>query len=169
MSRSTTLAWPCSHPCRHGLAPPKAIADIAESLLGAVFVDAGFSLAAAQGVFDRFFLPFIKRYVSPATAVIASSKTLASMLHSRGCTDWLVDFVDEPAAPSEAPPVGLFDSAPQGGTSVVRCRLVCHGKVLADATGKSEYAAAAVRSALIATCRPQGRNDRVRTASGSRE
>lgn len=36
-----------------GLPPPKACADVVESLVAAVVVDSGFELAAGQELFDR--------------------------------------------------------------------------------------------------------------------
>jgi dsRNA-specific ribonuclease len=40
----------------------KALADLVESLLGAVFVDSGFSMEATWNFFSRFYLPWFERY-----------------------------------------------------------------------------------------------------------
>lgn len=44
----------------------KALADIVEATLGAIFVDSGFDFNAAWTLFEQYHLPWFKRYCTPA-------------------------------------------------------------------------------------------------------
>lgn len=67
---------------------PKVLADVVESLLGAVFEDAGFQLQPCKQIFDKWFIPSIKSYVSTEMLKTDSSIKLANIFKSFGCASY---------------------------------------------------------------------------------
>ncbi|OMJ13714.1 Endoribonuclease Dicer-like protein [Smittium culicis] len=68
--------------------PPKTMGDIHESLMGAVFVDSGFSIKVVEKVFNKIFLPFIKKYVGPHQITLNSVIHIQMLIQSKRCTSF---------------------------------------------------------------------------------
>ncbi|BGP48542.1 Dicer-like protein 1 [Rhodotorula kratochvilovae] len=69
------------------LDPPKAVADIIESLFGALYLDAGFDPGAAQRAFDHMLAPFIAKWISPKSIKVDAIRVLLEHAQSSGCDD----------------------------------------------------------------------------------
>ena len=69
------------------LDPPKAIADIVESLFGAVYLDSGFDPAAVQLVFDTCVAPWLARWITPTSIKVDSIRLLLERAQAGGCHD----------------------------------------------------------------------------------
>ncbi|SPO39203.1 uncharacterized protein PSFLO_04682 [Pseudozyma flocculosa] len=68
---------------------PKAVADVVESSLGAVLVDARFDFDRAERVFEHVYWPFLRRWCTPELAVVPNIKVLTSLLTGkRKCSGW---------------------------------------------------------------------------------
>ncbi|OLY81249.1 Dicer-like protein 1 [Smittium mucronatum] len=65
--------------------PPKTMGDIHESLIGAVYADSGFSLSSTEKVFDKIFLPFIKKFIGPHQITLNSIIHAQMLIQSKKC------------------------------------------------------------------------------------
>ncbi|GAA5854197.1 hypothetical protein JCM8547_001731 [Rhodosporidiobolus lusitaniae] len=70
------------------LDPPKASADIVESLFGAIFIDSGFDPAATQAAFDHCLAPFMETFVNPSSLHVDTIWTLLELAQKNGCDDF---------------------------------------------------------------------------------
>ncbi|KAN0064145.1 Dicer-like protein 1 [Thecaphora frezii] len=141
------------------VAYPKAVADVVESSLGAVLVDAGFEVEPAQRVFDRTYWPFLKKWCSRSMAAIANIKVLARlMVQDRGgrCRRWGLEVVflslrevyssfqldgrdgkDDKSVGKGGEQMEVDNDDSEAGDevkTVARCRIWSHGRVVAEAT-----------------------------------
>ncbi|KAL8293622.1 hypothetical protein RQP46_000323 [Phenoliferia psychrophenolica] len=66
---------------------PKAVADIIESLFGAVFVDCGFSPEGPQASFNHLLVPFFAEWVSPTKLKIDAIRILLETAQAAACDD----------------------------------------------------------------------------------
>lgn len=69
---------------------PKVLSDVVESILGAIFVDAGFDFQVVENAFNYFMRPFIDKHVKPETLKVHPLKTLTTGLQKIGCDGLLV-------------------------------------------------------------------------------
>ncbi|OMJ29989.1 Dicer-like protein 1 [Smittium culicis] len=69
---------------------PKSIGDLVESLLGAVYVDSGFSLDSVQNVFNKLLLPFIDKFIGPHQVTIDSVSHSNLTIQSHGCNGFKI-------------------------------------------------------------------------------
>ncbi|GAA6000094.1 hypothetical protein JCM10207_006049 [Rhodosporidiobolus poonsookiae] len=105
------------------LDPPKAVADIVESLFGALFLDSGFDPVAAQNAFDTMLVPFLSTYVTPTSLKVDAIRTLLEMAQSFSCDD--VSHVSSTLDSRVDPATG--ELIPR----LTRCSVVAHNYVLA--------------------------------------
>ncbi|KAJ3088764.1 hypothetical protein HK102_008011 [Quaeritorhiza haematococci] len=70
------------------LEPPKAISDVFEATLGAVFVDSGFDVEAVWAVMQRTWLPWVSRYIRPSNVKRHPIRELTDILRRSGCDRW---------------------------------------------------------------------------------
>ena len=104
------------------LTAPKATADVVESSLGAIVVDANFDLAAGQRVFDDHILPFLSMYCTPERAVVPNTRLLARLLVP--CSQWSVQI--EYVTPDLQP------AQPDEPAAAAHCRVWFHGILVAQ-------------------------------------
>ncbi|CAM0138922.1 unnamed protein product [Umbelopsis sp. WA50703] len=69
---------------------PKVLSDVVESILGAIFVDAGFDFDVVEKAFNYFMRPFTDKHVKPETLKVHPLKTLTTGLQKIGCDGLLV-------------------------------------------------------------------------------
>ncbi|KAG2171419.1 hypothetical protein INT43_009080 [Umbelopsis isabellina] len=69
---------------------PKVLSDVVESVLGAIFVDAGFDFQVVENAFNYFMRPFIDEHVKPETLKVHPLKTLTTGLQKIGCDGLLI-------------------------------------------------------------------------------
>lgn len=67
---------------------PKVLSDVVESMLGAVFDDAGFDLKPIETIFEKWFLKRIEKDVSPESIVSQPVTKLIITLQHFGCEDF---------------------------------------------------------------------------------
>ncbi|PWN41332.1 hypothetical protein IE81DRAFT_177515 [Ceraceosorus guamensis] len=159
------------------LSPPKAMADICESIMGAVFTDSHFNLEVAKSLFDRLFLPFFKQYVRPETVVIHSTAALSTILQQLGCRNYSLELTEaELYAQKSFKRIDLRYDAPEPSVGL-RCRVVFHGMLLGEGLGvgrqqaQTEAAKAATElldregKALLQRCDCREESARVRQAT----
>ncbi|KAF1798735.1 dsRNA-specific ribonuclease III dicer [Mucor lusitanicus] len=65
--------------------PPKVLSDVVESLIGAVFVDAGFNLDPVLGLFDRLLKPLLDDHISIEAMQQHPLGKLKCMVQEFGC------------------------------------------------------------------------------------
>lgn len=110
--------------------PPKALADVVEALVGAMFVDAKYDYRVVQDFFTRHVLPYFEDmtlYDSFAEKHPVTS--LSRRLNDLGCQDWRLLSGEVPCA---------VDKGVQAVTqSEVVCALLIHGKHFEHATAQS--------------------------------
>ncbi|UZJ52719.1 hypothetical protein CBS101457_002039 [Exobasidium rhododendri] len=70
------------------LKAPKILADVVESMLGAVFVDSGFNLSTAKEYFDKFYRHHFESYFRPETSVVRTPWDFIQFVHYHQCTEW---------------------------------------------------------------------------------
>ncbi|GAA5984285.1 hypothetical protein JCM10908_006124 [Rhodotorula pacifica] len=104
------------------LDPPKAVADIIESLFGAVYIDSGFDPVVPQQLFDEILAPFFAKWISPTKLKIDAIRVLLETAQASQCDD-----ISHVSSTLEA----RFD--PRAGELVqrlTRCSVVAHNMVL---------------------------------------
>ncbi|KAM0263012.1 hypothetical protein ACHAQJ_001390 [Trichoderma viride] len=124
--------------------PPKALADVVEALVGAIFVDSGYSFSMVLSFFTRFMQPFFEDmalYSSfasnhPVTAITQK------LQNDFGCSQWKLHVASVPP-PIEAGVVMLAESE-------LLCALMIHGKAIAHATSTKSGNSAKVTVAKLA-------------------
>ncbi|KAI9494240.1 hypothetical protein BDB00DRAFT_928356 [Zychaea mexicana] len=106
---------------------PKVLSDVVESMLGAVFVDAGFDLAPVEKVFEKWMIPLYEKHVTPQTLKIHPLRKFTTDLQRMGCESFINHTTSSSAADSQ------------------KCVIFLHEKPLA--TGSADNVKAARRNA----------------------
>ncbi|KAL5508450.1 DCL1_2 [Sanghuangporus vaninii] len=101
--------------------PPKALSDVVESILGAIYVSENFSPVGAEAFFDKVLAPFYDQHITLHTLSHHPTKILFELLQSQGCQSF--ELVKEPIDPR-------YNE--YGHT--VESLIVIHGIILATAT-----------------------------------
>ncbi|KAG0086071.1 Dicer-like protein 1 [Podila epicladia] len=109
----------------------KVLGDVVESMLGAVFVDCGFSIARITELFEHLIRPFLDKHVDPDRIAVHAVKYLLEYLQAQGCNDSRLEQVDE----------GGVKRLRKLGISrdpiALSYRYVVHGSVVASGSGLS--------------------------------
>ncbi|KAF7560238.1 hypothetical protein G7046_g3900 [Stylonectria norvegica] len=109
--------------------PPKALPDIVEALIGAMFVDSQYNYGIVDEFFKRFILPFFENMALYDTFASKHPVTFLAhkMQHELSCTEWRIC---TSSVPCEEGIQALTESD-------VICALLVHGKVCAYGKAKS--------------------------------
>ncbi|CAE6447858.1 unnamed protein product, partial [Rhizoctonia solani] len=102
------------------LVAPKALGDVVESLLGAIYVASGFSISRVKTVYDRLLKPFYDRYIDKQAMLTHPMSRLMKKLESVGCRAFGISKTEVPLA--------------SGSGSGFKCEVKLHGQVIAEAT-----------------------------------
>ncbi|KAG2220792.1 hypothetical protein INT45_012461, partial [Circinella minor] len=113
---------------------PKVLGDVVESMLGAVFVDAGFDIAAVETLFEKWMIPIYERHIRPETLNVHPAFKFTTDLQRLGCEGFMFDIT-----------VFLFfvrnhTTASTSGESQ-KCVIFLHGKPLATGAGHNKTSA----------------------------
>ncbi|GAA5975735.1 hypothetical protein JCM11641_005854 [Rhodosporidiobolus odoratus] len=105
------------------LDPPKAVADIVESLFGSLFIESGLDPAAAQTAFDAMIRPFIDEWITPTNIQVDAigrllEKARAFARDDVSHTSALIDTRTDPQTGALIP-------------RLTRCSVVAHSCILA--------------------------------------
>ncbi|PPQ64716.1 hypothetical protein CVT24_008343 [Panaeolus cyanescens] len=68
-----------------GIEPPKALSDVMESIIGAVYISDNFSPTGAEAVFDNVLKPFYDQHIRLQTLSHHPTKILLEILQAQGC------------------------------------------------------------------------------------
>ncbi|CAE6441045.1 unnamed protein product [Rhizoctonia solani] len=101
------------------LVAPKALGDVIESLLGAIYVSSGFSISRVKTVYDRLLKPFYDRYINKKAMLTHPMSRLMKKLESVGCRA-----------------LGIAKTETQlsdGGGAGFKCEVKIHGQIIAGA------------------------------------
>lgn len=124
--------------------PPKALADVVEALVGAMFVDSGFSFSVVLNFFTKFIQPFFEDMALYSS--FASNHPVTALSHKLQadfcCTQWKLHVANVPA-PVETGIAVVSESE-------LLCALMVHGKVIAHATSSKSGTEAKVAVAKLA-------------------
>ena len=125
--------------------PPKALADVVEALIGAMFVDAKYDYSVVETFFNRHILPYFEDMTlydsfGEKHPVTWLTRCLATNM---GCRDWRLL--------SQEVPCGTEEGVKAVTSTEVICALLVHGKPFEHAT------AASGRYAKIACARKAGK------------
>ncbi|KAJ1311188.1 hypothetical protein OPQ81_009689 [Rhizoctonia solani] len=100
------------------LVAPKALGDVVESLLGAIYVSSGFSISRVKMVYDRLLKPFYDRYIDKKAMLTHPMSRLMKKLESVGCRAF-----------------GITKTETELGSGTgFKCEVKLHGRVIAEAT-----------------------------------
>ncbi|KAF7723707.1 Dicer-like protein 1 [Apophysomyces ossiformis] len=72
------------------LSVPKVLSDVVESMLGAVFVDAGFDLEPVEAVFKKWIQPILDAHVTPELIKIHPLRKFTTDLQRFGCESFML-------------------------------------------------------------------------------
>jgi endoribonuclease Dicer len=123
--------------------PPKALADVVEALVGAMFVDSGYSFSVVLSFFTKFMQPFFEDMALYSSFASNHPVTaITQKLQDFCCSQWKLHVASVPP-PIEAGVVMLAESE-------LLCALMIHGKVIAHATSTKSGSSAKVTVAKIA-------------------
>ncbi|KAG8753081.1 hypothetical protein FRC14_006464 [Serendipita sp. 396] len=70
--------------------PPKSIADVVESIMGALYVSDGFDLKGVQRMYDTMLRPFYDQHISLKTLSHHPTKILFELFQSQGCQEFQI-------------------------------------------------------------------------------
>lgn len=118
---------------------PKVLGDIVESVLGAVFVDCGFSVARITEIFGRLVHPFLDTHVDLDRIVLHPVKCVSEHLQVHGCSEWRLELVDErekgaTVKTSTLRRLGIGRESHRD-PPVLAYRFLVHGSVIASGSG----------------------------------
>ncbi|TFK75994.1 ribonuclease III [Pluteus cervinus] len=65
--------------------PPKALSDVVESVIGAVYISDNFSPVGAEALYDKVLKPFYDKHVSLKTLSHHPTKSLFELFQAQGC------------------------------------------------------------------------------------
>ncbi|KAF5317594.1 hypothetical protein D9611_014873 [Ephemerocybe angulata] len=68
-----------------GVEPPKALSDVIESVIGAVYISDKFSPVGAEAFFDNVLRPFFDKHITLQTLTHHPTKTLFELIQAHGC------------------------------------------------------------------------------------
>ncbi|KAF8268238.1 hypothetical protein EI94DRAFT_1661195 [Lactarius quietus] len=102
--------------------PPKALSDIVESVIGAIFISDNFSPDGAQSFFDKILKPFYDKHITLRTLSHHPTKTLFEVLQAHGCQQFEV--------------TREYESTEEFSNGLL-CNVVIHDVILASAAGPS--------------------------------
>ncbi|RDA87011.1 hypothetical protein CP532_6707 [Ophiocordyceps camponoti-leonardi (nom. inval.)] len=125
-------------------APPKALSDMLEALVGAIFVDSGYDMVPVREFFDRIVHPYF-RDMTPFETYVADHPVtaLTHLLQNKlGCNDWRLCVSAVPCS-VERGAAAMMDED-------VVCALMVHGRALTSASARAgrDAKAAAAEKAL---------------------
>ncbi|KAH9062879.1 ribonuclease III [Lactarius vividus] len=107
--------------------PPKALSDVVESVIGAIFISDNFSPEGAQSFFDKILKPFYDKHITLRTLSHHPTKTLFEVFQAHGCQQFEV--------------TREYESTEDFSSGTV-CNVVIHDVILASAGGPSAVYAA---------------------------
>ncbi|KAI0303226.1 hypothetical protein BC826DRAFT_984082 [Russula brevipes] len=116
------------------MTPPKALSDVVESVIGAIFISDNFSPEGAQSFFDKILKPFYDKHITLRTLSHHPTKTLFEVLQAHGCQQFEVVRDYEPT---------------EEFLHGTLCSVIIHEVILASAVGPTA-AFAAKRAAVYA-------------------
>ncbi|KAL0949733.1 hypothetical protein HGRIS_009773 [Hohenbuehelia grisea] len=73
------------------LEPPKALSDVVESIIGAIYISDNFSPVGAEALFDNVLKPFYDRYITLKTLSHHPTKTLFELFQAQGCQHFEIE------------------------------------------------------------------------------
>jgi len=114
--------------------PPKALSDVVESVIGAIFLSDNFSPEGAQSFFDKILKPFYDKHITLRTLSHHPTKTLFEVLQAHGCQQFEV--------------IREYESTEEFPRGML-CSVIIHEVTLASAVGPTT-ANAAKRAAVYA-------------------
>ncbi|PNP59131.1 hypothetical protein THARTR1_01379 [Trichoderma harzianum] len=124
--------------------PPKALADVVEALLGAMFVDSGYSFSVVLSFFTKFIQPFFEDMALYSS--FASNHPVTALSHKLQaefcCNQWKLHVANVPT-PMDTGMAVLSESD-------LLCALMVHGKVIAHATSSKSGMEAKLAVAKLA-------------------
>ncbi|KAF9534830.1 hypothetical protein CPB83DRAFT_901776 [Crepidotus variabilis] len=92
--------------------PPKALSDVLESIIGAIYISDNFSPIGAECLFDNILKPFYDTHITLQTLSHHPTKILFELLQAQGCQQ--------------------FELAKDKDETVTRCHILVHEVVLAS-------------------------------------
>ncbi|KAI9448216.1 hypothetical protein H4582DRAFT_2140361 [Lactarius indigo] len=107
--------------------PPKALSDVVESVIGAIFISDNFSPEGAQSFFDKILKPFYDKHITLRTLSHHPTKTLFEVFQAHGCQQFEV--------------TREYESTEEFSSGTL-CNVVIHDVILASAGGPSAVYAA---------------------------
>jgi len=102
--------------------PPKALSDVVESIIGAVYISDNFSPIGAEALFDNVLKPFYDKHITLQTLSHHPTKILFELVQAQGCQQFTITKDKEGAG--------------------YRCSVLVHDVVLAMADDSSTAVAA---------------------------
>jgi len=133
--------------------PPKALPDVLEAYIGAIFVDSEYDFSVVQAFFDKHVKPWFQdMHVYDTFANTHPVKMVGTLMQSRfHCSDWriLVRSAAISGGNSSDGAVGLLGDSTR--TQDVVCGVLVHGKMLAHTVSESgRYGKVAVAKKALA-------------------
>ncbi|KAL6812570.1 hypothetical protein J3E69DRAFT_359687 [Trichoderma sp. SZMC 28015] len=124
--------------------PPKTLADVVEALVGAMFVDSGYSFSVVLNFFTKFIQPFFEDMALYSS--FASNHPVTALSHKLQaefcCNQWKLHVANVPTSVDTGVAVA--------SESDLLCALMVHGKVVAHATSSKSGMEAKVMVAKLA-------------------
>ncbi|KAI4522283.1 ribonuclease III [Schizophyllum commune Loenen D] len=108
--------------------PPKALSDIVESIVGAIYISDDLEWTGVQQLFKHFLQPFYEKHIRMNTLAVHPTKILLELVQSQCCHK-----------------LELVKSASAGQT---QCNVLLHGAVIASKTAVNGVLAARAASSI---------------------
>ncbi|PPQ92348.1 LOW QUALITY PROTEIN: hypothetical protein CVT25_008698 [Psilocybe cyanescens] len=108
--------------------PPKALSDVVESIVGAIYISDNFSPIGAESLFDNVLKPFYDKHITLHTLSHHPTKILFELFQALGCQQ--------------------FEITRDKNGSMICCQVVVHEVVLSSAEDTTPYSAGRQASLL---------------------
>lgn len=125
--------------------PPKVLADVVESFVGAMFVDSGYSFSVVRDFFAKFIQPYFEDMALLSS--FASNHPVTVLIHALQedyrCTQWKLHMASVPPSTDDSGVAILAESE-------LLCALMIHGNVIVHATSTKSGVTAKLTVAKLA-------------------
>ncbi|EGO27424.1 hypothetical protein SERLADRAFT_446652 [Serpula lacrymans var. lacrymans S7.9] len=119
--------------------PPKALSDVVESIIGAIYISDGFQPIGSELVFNNILKPFYNKHITLKTLSHHPTKVILELLEAHGCQSFEIVKKED----TNQPGLTCCETANDSSTLVV-----IHDVILAAATDTSAAMASRRASAL---------------------
>ncbi|EPQ59279.1 hypothetical protein GLOTRDRAFT_136195 [Gloeophyllum trabeum ATCC 11539] len=120
--------------------PPKALSDVVESIIGAVYISDNFSPVGSETLFVNVLKPFYDKHITLKTLSHHPTKILFELFQAEGCHEF--EMLKQQVHPERS----SSDGRTGGSQQITRCEVIVHDTILAAAESATTLSASRMAS-----------------------